>query len=129
MDVGTIKWRLVALPPGTLIIKMGEALFDREYAEKATALRAAGQVHRQHPEARIELWSYTWDGVFWIGDSAENERLFWCPSCGKRLDDWSTTDMTACRGCGDEWDMDTLMGISIQAPQKPDQPIHATAYV
>lgn len=109
MEIGTMKWRLVAFAPGKRTLKMTEALFTREYMAEPTALRAAGQVHRRFPDANIELWPFTWKGVFWSGDSSDNEPLYWCPGCGKRLDDWSAGDgTTRCRHCGDEWHEETL---------------------
>jgi hypothetical protein len=115
---GAIKWVLSAYKPGR---PRGTILFRREYQREAPPYRAASQVHSRLPDAQIELQPFTWKGAYWASDSRDLERLYWCPSCDKRLDDWGSGDgMTRCRHCGDEWDLDTLTDAGARPADQDD---------
>lgn len=109
-----VKWRLSAWPPGPRFsrndkgVTVSNVAFRRDYAKPSSANRAAGQVHHRFPDAQIELTMFTYKGSFWVAEADSTEALYWCPTCGARLTDWSTADMTCCTSCGDEWDEETL---------------------
>jgi endogenous inhibitor of DNA gyrase (YacG/DUF329 family) len=111
-----IKWALEAWDPDkpryvrTNGINRSTVLWRREYhgpehQARATAVRAAGQVHHRYPEARIELIRFVYRGLFWIA-SDPAEPLMWCPTCGNRMD-W-VDDSWHCPSCGDEWQDDII---------------------
>ena len=102
-----MKWQLVAWPKGPRFAKdakgrnVSTALWRRDYLDESAAYRAAGQVHRMFPDAKLVIMPFTFKGWYWSGNSSDEVELTWCPGCNGRLN-W-VDDEWYCPRCGSEW--------------------------
>jgi hypothetical protein len=102
------KWKLEAWPEGPKRVTVDgkpklTRLFHRDYAGEGSALRAATQIRRRYPDARIELTRFEQQAIFWM--ARENYVIRFCPNCDRRLLPQDEAQYI-CMGCGDEWHED-----------------------